>query len=182
MGILDSLSSFLENRRDDFIKLEDSDEEYGPGPLLLLYKVPPGIDNDEIRDILSDEAPTAVRKGCKIYRVDDDDDDEEPFLDLPLDQGLRQIIQGITSTTEGKVEKVQSTSGATMPVLFFSGFKRSEMLATYSTLETEIFQETGGRRTPACAKAVPNAMGKSLRRVLEEISEDHRNALGSELA
>jgi hypothetical protein len=182
MGILDSLSSFLENRRDDFIKLEDSDEEYGPGPLLLLYKVPPGIDNDEIRDMLSDEAPTAVRKGCKIYRVDEE---EEPFLDLPLDQGLRQIIEGITtsSTTERKVEKVQPTSRATMPVLFFSGFKGSEMLATYNTLEREIFQETGGRHTPACAKAVPNAMGKPLRRVLEEISEDHRNALlGSELA
>jgi hypothetical protein len=59
-------------------------------------------------------------------------------------------------------------------ILFFSGFRNDEMMATYRIMASEIYQESGG--WVACAKAVPNAMHKSLRQVLEEISGDHHLA------
>ena len=48
MGLMDSLSNFLSNRQGDFVKLDSSDVAYGPGPLLIVYGIPAGIDNDEI--------------------------------------------------------------------------------------------------------------------------------------
>ena len=51
------------------------------------------------------------------------------------------------------------------------------MLAVYNLLGDEIYQETGGQAVVACAKAVPNAMAKPLRQVLDEIAGDHQDAM-----
>jgi len=67
------------------------------------------------------------------------------------------------------------SSANVVAVLLFSGFTNAEMLATYNILGPELYQETG--RPVACAKAVPNALRKPLRQVLDEIAGDHRDAM-----
>lgn len=175
MGIFDKISNFLENREGDFVKLEESEKEYGPGPLLLLYNVPSGIDDTEIQDILSDGAPVAYRKQCRVYRFSGDDN---KLLDLPLGEGLETILRASGPTTS-QMETAAATITSGVPVLFFSGFQNDEMMAIYNILGQEIYEESGGQASPACAKAVANAMGKPLRQVLEEISGDHKDAMGS---
>ena len=53
-------------------------------------------------------------------------------------------------------------------------------MTVYNILGKEIYDETAGQSTPACAKAVPNAMSKPLRQVLDEIAGDHKDAMASE--
>ena len=177
-GLLDSFSKFLNDRDGDFVKLEDSVAEYGPGPMLLLYNMPDGIDDDEIQDMLSDTAPIAHKKKCRICRLSKNQND---FLDLSLQESLERAAKGqvpaladdnVTSDTEATFQ-----DGGSIPVLFFSGFRDDEMLAMHNLLAQEMYEETGGQMYPACAKAVPNAMSKPLRQVLEEISGDHREAI-----
>lgn len=168
MGLMDSLSNFLGNRQGDFVKLDSSDVAFGPGPLLIAYGVPTGIDNDEILDMISDGAPQASNQKCQVCRVSDQD---ASVLDLSLEQALQGLASGTLSTSEAPPRVLD------VPVLFFSGFQNDEMLAVYNILGREIYQETGGQSAPACAKAVPNAMQKPLRQVLEEISGDHKDAL-----
>jgi uncharacterized membrane protein len=178
MGLLESMSNFLEKRRRDFIKLDDGEKEFGPGPLLLLYNVPFGIEDEEIQDILSDGAPIASSSlhGCRVYRLVGDDNS---LLDLPLGECLEKIMGSEASVPESIVTTAATvTSG--FPVLIFSGFRNDEMMATYNILGPEIHQEAGGQVIPACAKAVPNAMRKPLRQILEEIGGDHQDAVRSE--
>jgi hypothetical protein len=63
------------------------------------------------------------------------------------------------------------------PVLYFSGVTNEEMMDTYRIIANEIYSETSGVHWPACAKVVPNAMGKSLGQVITEISGDHADAM-----
>ena len=51
------------------------------------------------------------------------------------------------------------------------------MMDTYKILANEIYSETNGAQWPACAKAVPGAVGKSLKQVITEISGDHADAM-----
>ena len=183
MGFMDSISNFLQCRQGDFVKLQDSDKEpvFGPGPLLLLYRVPPGIDNDEVRDMLADAAPTTstVARDCRVVRLHD----HSPELDCSLQEAL-QILQSrtddvpVSPASAGSVlVQAPSSAGDTVAVLFFSGFRNDDMRRMYDLLGKEIYEETAGRTLAACAKAVPRAMTKPLRQVLEEIAGDHRDAL-----
>lgn len=171
MGLMDSLSNFLSKRQGDFVKLESSSlDTFGPGPLLVAYGIPTGIDHQEIQDMLADGAPTAAsNKNCKIIRLTAQDDN---VLDRSLDEALNGLVQGSIT-----VDESTSSPAFDVPVLFFSGFRNDEMLAVYNILGKEIYEETGGRSSTACAKAVPNAMGKVLRQVLDEISGDHKDAI-----
>ena len=173
MGILDSLSDFWTNREADFIRLDSSATEFGPGPLLVLYKVPPGIEDEEISDMISDGAPIAHNKKCRIYRLTERDDS---ILDMSLQQSLEYMIKSTIYTTGSSTARATLTGG--VPVLLFSGFRNDEMMATYNILGQEIYHELGGSQllSPACAKVVPNAMKKQLRQVLEEIAGDHTSA------
>ena len=67
------------------------------------------------------------------------------------------------------------------PVVIFSGFTNGEMMDSYNILGEELYKETlsayGKGQYLACATAVPNAMKKPLRQVLEEISGDHALAM-----
>ena len=55
MGLFD----FFKTRQDDFIKLNESQDTFGPGPLVLLYNIPHGIEDEEIDCMLQDGAPVA---------------------------------------------------------------------------------------------------------------------------
>ena len=180
MGLLDSLSSFLQQRQGDFVRLEDSESAYGPGPLLILYKVPQGIDNDEIQAMISDGAPKSYQRGVRVARIVNDNDQETAkLLDSTVEEAVNLVANGggpkAAAATGGAMTMPNVATGC--PVIYFSGFENSEMMATYNILGQEIYQETGGAATPACAKVVPNAMPKTLRQVLEEISGDHMDAM-----
>lgn len=169
MGLMDSLSNFLNKREGDFVKLEDSGMAFGPGPLVLVYGIPAGIDDNEIQDMITDGAPTAAKKKAKVIRLTENDSNV-------LDLSLQSALDGLT---EESLEATQSseTPVFAVPVLFFSGFENNEMMAVYNILGREIYEETSGQASAACAKAVPNAMEKPLRQVLDEISGDHRDAM-----
>ena len=171
MGLLDSLSNFLDDRGGDFIKLEDS-ETFGPGPALLLFNIPSNILDDELIDMLSDGAPRASRKGISMARLRSGDD--------ILSKSLKDALQAIVEQPKSISTDVLSTDGGLLsncPVLLFSGFSNGEMMESYKIIAGEIYQETAGNSNAACAKAVPNSMEKQLRQVLEEISGDHQDAM-----
>ena len=83
MGLFDSIasrfrtnSSNSNNNGDDdddekdFVRLDEMNEQFlGPGPVVLLYQVPDAIDDDEVRDMLADGAPTATQKGISMARI-----------------------------------------------------------------------------------------------------------------
>ena len=166
MGILDSLSNFMESRDGNFIKLEET-ETFGPGPVLILYKTPPGINDEEIQDMLSDGAPQAFRKGVTLARIPNE---EIELLQCSLEDALNQVVD---KNVKSSMDTTISSGGC--PVLFFSGFDNQEMMATYNIIGGQIYQENGA--STACAKAVLNAMMKPLGQVLEEISGDHLEAM-----
>ena len=104
-----------------------------------------------------------------------------------LDRSMQEALEGIAT---GKVkdyykEESLGNSQETFPnvigqeppivVTLFSGFSNEDMLAAYRIISSEIYQEA--QLEAACAKAVPNAMEKPLRQVLEEIGGDHRDAM-----
>jgi hypothetical protein len=171
MGLLNSFGNFLQSRDGDFVKLEESGDVFGPGPALILYKVPASIGDDEIQEMLSDGAPQASAKGVTIARILRDDDE---LLKLSVSKSLKRVVRGKVeeSDADGSVSAI-SRDGC--PVLFFSGFQNKEMMATYSIVGGEIYQENGA--SAACAKAVPGSMQKPLGQVLDEISSDHQNAI-----
>jgi hypothetical protein len=175
MGLFDSLSGFLKAREGDFIKLEQSggEDEFGPGPLILLYNIPSGIGDDEVQDIIQDGAPTAHSKGCRLYRVTSDN----KILDFGLANALELVASGTLPETTTTTPVTSTSEFSSIPVLFFSGFRNKEMMAVYNILGQEIYQETGGQSTPACAKAVSRAMQKPLGQVLDEITGDHQDAM-----
>lgn len=189
MGILDSLSNFLSDREGDFVKLDkDSSKEYGPGPVVLLYGIPNGIDDDEFQDMLSDGAPTATQKGITLKRIaassSKDDDDVDTLLSLSLREALDTVVKEAGNQNQSQSQSednLLSTDAGilatTTPVLLFSGFLDSEMLDSYNIMGQQIYEETGGQQSTACAKAVENAMEKPLRQVLKEISGDHQEAM-----
>jgi hypothetical protein len=185
MGLLDSLSNFLHDREGDFVRLESTTgtegESFGPGPALLLYNVPSGLLDEELIDMLEDGAPVATERGISLARLRTSD--ATPVLDQSLQDALEQVVAtaGHYKNNDSKTNpEIMSTDAgilASVPVLFFSGFSNAEMMASYNIIGEEIYQEVGGQVTAACAKAVPNAMNKPLRQVLDEISGDHQDAM-----
>jgi hypothetical protein len=187
MGLLDSLSNFLHDREGDFIPLESTTgtegESFGPGPALLLYNVPSGLLDEELIEMLEDGAPVASQRGISLARLSTND--ATPVLDQSLQDALEQVVatgnnnsnNPTTSTSSPELLSTDAGILASVPVLFFSGFSDAEMMASYNIIGEEIYQEVGGQVTAACAKAVPNAMNKPLRQVLEEISGDHQDAM-----
>mmetsp|Transcript_10115 Transcript_10115/g.19455 ORF Transcript_10115/g.19455 Transcript_10115/m.19455 type:complete len:130 (-) Transcript_10115:76-465(-) len=122
--------------------------------------------------MISDGAPKASNKNVKIVRLSEED---SHVLDISMQEALGGLAQG---SIEPSATDTQQTFQ--VPVIFFSGFENDEMLNVYNILGREIWEETFGHASAACAKAVPNAMKKSLRQVLDEISGDHREALSLE--
>lgn len=177
MGLLDKISkAFLKEREGDFIKLEDSEDVSGLGPAVLLYNVPAGILDEELMDMLEDGAPQATKKGIFLQRLPNMD---HPLLELTLEDALQKVVakNGASDNDSSAVTSIAPAPRGN-PVLIFSGFANAEMMASYNIIAEEIFRENGGRA--ACAKAVPKALPKPLRQVVEEISGDHQSALEME--
>jgi len=195
MGFLDNVkNAFLQDREGDFIKLDADDQQaYGPGPLLVLCNCPAGVTKNEIMDMLEDGAPLAFAKGITLFRCNNDNNQ---VLDKSMQKALEGMANGsladnyedisLSSTDKtfsaqvggmSTTEQKQSTTAEQQPIVvtFFSGFTNSEMLKAYGVLAQEIYAESGWQA--ACAKAVPNAMQKPLRQVIEEIGGDHRDAM-----
>jgi len=164
----------LREQNGDFVKLEETKGAFGPGPALILYKVPAGVVDDEIQDMLSDTAPVAFKLGVTLSRIDTEVD---KILCCKVGAALDQIVND--NAAEEEEEECAVTEENGYPVLYFSGFDNSEMMAAYNLVGSQIFEESG--MTAACAKAVPNAMRKQLGRIIEEISGDHALAMGTKL-
>ena len=187
-GILPGLFQdfFLKQRESDFVPINKDDEtEYGPGPLLIAYQIPSGILDEEIFDIIEDEAPKAASSGdggVRVLRITTkEDDNHKNILSLSMKEALQQAMQvGMTRRDAKEKDGILSFASPDMdtpiPVLLFSGFRNKEMMAIYNVLGNEIVQENN-QAIPACAKAVPNAMDKPLQQVLDEISGDHTDAM-----
>lgn len=205
MGIFDS---FFKSREDDFVKLEYSSSSQqdiiGPGPLIILYNIPHGIDDEEIGGMIEDGAPIASASGSatgnggmkkggvsfiRMYPEDvrkGGDYEDKSVIDV-----LQTVLPlATTSTTTTTSNDVLATINTTMkqlkvvdtsscPILYFSGISNSEMMDTYKIIAKEIYQETDGRGNAACAKVVEPAFEKRFRRLVEEISGDHNDAINS---
>jgi hypothetical protein len=205
MGIFDS---FFKSREDDFVKLEYSSSSQqdiiGPGPLIILYNIPHGIDDEEISGMIEDGAPIASASGSatgnggmkkggvsfiRMYPEDvrkGGDYEDKSVIDV-----LQTVLPlATTSTTTTTSNDVLATINTTMkqlkvvdtsscPILYFSGISNSEMMDTYKIIAQEIYQETDGRGNAACAKVVEPAFEKRFRRLVEEISGDHNDAINS---
>lgn len=177
LSLWKQINTFIRERTGDFVKLENSDDEFGPGPLIILYGCPEGINDDELRDMIEDGAPAATKThGTVIFgRVPLSDDH---LLDSTVSNALERIVKdGEIKTTAASME----SAIIPFPVIYFSGISNKEMMQTYKIIAEEIYQETGGAAKSACAKVVEPAMGKTLREVFEQITGDHQDAVsGSE--
>lgn len=180
MGIFD----FFQSREDDFIKLDPSSEStIGPGPLILFYNIPHGIDDEELAAMVEDGAPTASRvkkdrnrNGVAFERI------------YPLqvrdgiysDKSVMEVLQMIDNGNDNSNDNGNGNGDpdpSSVPILYFSGISNSEMMKTYNIIAKEIYEETGGTANAACAKVVEPAFGKSFRQLVEEISGDHADAM-----
>lgn len=176
--VVDGGADFFRERQSDFVRLEQSDEEFGPGPALIFYNVPHGIQDEELVDMLRDGAPRAIKKGVSLTRMDTSTTSD--WMDLTLEDALKRVVRNSKDpSTRNEEDPLTTDAGllATTPVLFFSGFRNSEMMTTFNIISHEVHKETGGRLTVACAMAVPAAMKKPLKQVLMEISGDHEEAV-----
>lgn len=182
MGLLDYIQeNFLSSRSNDFIPLQESDDEtYGPGPLIILYAIPSSMDDEELLDMIEDGMPQRKRDKVVLQRISgmDANDDDDGLLDITVEEALDKImVMQSDAKTYAKPTVGASTSSNECPVLYFSGVTNTEMMDTYKIIANEIYEETGGVHWPACAKVVQPAMEKSMRRVLTEISGDHEDAM-----
>jgi len=180
MGIFD----FLQSKKEDFIKLDRSSKDIiGPGPLILLYNVPNGIDNDELSMMIQDGAPITCSKGKGVgfKRIYPDDLQLDGYLN---DQSVLQVLESLLSsaayTTDSDTTNTNTNTGVVdelkAPILYFSGISNSEMMSTYKIIGKEIYEESGGTMNAACAKVVQPAYTKRFVQLIDEISGDHKDA------
>mmetsp|Transcript_28015 Transcript_28015/g.80980 ORF Transcript_28015/g.80980 Transcript_28015/m.80980 type:complete len:223 (-) Transcript_28015:348-1016(-) len=174
MGLLDR---FLGNREDDFVKLESSLDTFGPGPAMLLYGCPAGVTDDELKDMIEDGAPEATKAGVGGVICRRIDDATTSLLDMTVQGALEKVVKEGSKISSESIAGGGVTSQPACPVVYFSGISNAEMMATYRIISSEIYEETGGAANAACAKAVPPAMDKTLRQVVEEITGDHLDAI-----
>ena len=176
MGILD----FFSTRQNDFVKLDKSSQEsIGPGPLIVLYNIPNGIDDEELSMMIQDGAPNASRDNLGFIRVYPDDI-RNGYL---ANKSVLQVLETLLPISTRINNPTKTPSNAIIdenvsPILYFSGTSNNEMMSTYNIIAREIYEETGGNMNAACAKVVQPAFEKGFCQLIDEISGDHRDALG----
>jgi hypothetical protein len=200
MGILD----FFKTRQNDFIKLQESQDIFGPGPLLLAYNVPTNIKDEELEAMMEDGAPVATEtagkkynSGIKIHRMYPRDLEQMEKADATVLQVLEHAMEptAVSSppphpatmdddATPEFLEKnmddrddPNTNINTSIPILYFSGISNQEMMQCYNIIAREVYEETNGMANPACAKVVEPAMGKIFKQLVEEISGDHAGAM-----
>ncbi|CAM9220537.1 unnamed protein product [Hapterophycus canaliculatus] len=113
--------------------------------------------------------------------LDQDQQDSTPFVVLTPEIADKRVGDVLTDATViGRLQKRQGGTGdastqGTTPVIVFSGFANSEL----KNFAARFRSETGVRA--AFAKAVPNAMTKSVARLCGEIGQDHADAIAGKL-
>ncbi len=176
MGLFD----FFKSREGDFVKLEET-STFGPGPVIILYNVPDGILDEEIRDMI-DDGITSSRAGevkfARLCTSDLDSMGEKTVQDV-LEEALANKLVRSSQSSSPAPASISGSMQPYVPILYFSGIASSEMMNTYNIIGKEIYEESGGMANVACAKSVEPAMNKSFRQVVEEISGDHTDALQS---
>jgi len=196
MGIMDQISSFFESRSEDFVPMESMDDKFGP-PVVLLFGMPDGIENEEIKDMVSDGAPLAssTETGIQVKRICGSPSNLK-WMELSMKEALEHCIDDFVdapaklntsynvqvSTLKNKIEEDSATEDEELwkpscPVIYCSGLSNKETMAIYNILASEIYEETGGMARAACAKAVPPAMEKPVMQVITEIAGDHMEAI-----
>ena len=200
MGLFD----FFKTRENDFIKLQESQDVFGPGPLVLLYNVPNNIQDEELQAMMEDGAPSATKtasksynSGIKLYRIyprDLEQQMEQDGADSHLhsrshshaEDTVLQVLEQAMEQTQAVIPVSASApisdashnySHNHIPILYFSGISNQEMMQCYNIIAREIYEETDGMANPACAKVVQPAMGKMFKQLVEEISGDHADAI-----
>jgi len=196
MGLMDrirNIGSFLTSRKGDFVKLDrDCEMLFGPGPAILLVDCPRGISKEEISDMIEDGAPVASASGVSFEKIYTIGEDSSIATDEYLDRPVLEIFEELSSNSKEDDPKLNDKSfpkssieqplisyAAGCPVIYFSGISNKEMLDTYRIISSEIYEETGGATSTACAKLVEPAQQKSLKRVIEEIRSDHLDSMTS---
>lgn len=191
----DLVPEFLKKREGDFIRLDESANVFGPGPLILLYNVPSSIDDQEFQNMIADGAPSVAGR-CALHRIEFTPNSraeesrlsETTNIDMPasllattVEEALERILKNPSlPPTITQQEEVMTTAKTLQNgVLLFSGFSSNDMMAVYKIMAEQIYEETGGMNSVACAKVVPKAMHKPLGQVFEEISGDHQDAIKS---
>jgi len=201
MGILD----FFKTRQNDFIKLQESQDIFGPGPLLLAYNVPTNIKDEELEAMMEDGAPVATEtagkkynSGIKIHRMYPRDLEQIEKADATVLQVLEHAMEPAAVSSPPQSPATTMDDDATpeflgeimdnrddpntntniiIPILYFSGISNQEMMQCYNIIAREVYEETNGMANPACAKVVEPAMGKIFKQLVEEISGDHAGAM-----
>lgn len=201
------VSNFWKSRQGDFVPLKETETfGPGPVLLLYNVPLEIDNDeiqdilSDAAPEAVRDTVRIARIHTMSNHRNHAHDDhkntiNDDSWLELSLVDALTQIIRNCTENSQSSSIQIttrsilgdgsdhdneyeSSSTTAALPsvaVMLFSGFSNAEMMATYNLLGKEIYQEVGV--APACAKAVPNAMEKSLRQVLSEIANDHLDAI-----
>lgn len=206
MGLLDKISSFFEARGNDFIPIEEMDT-IGP-PVILLVNCPDGISDEELEDMVSDGAPKAYSL-LRVKRMKYVGGENEEWLESPVENVLNKIasekarVSSIMNLNDSRTSQSllndESKNKITVsydintdndqapslsnyertPIVYCSGIQNEEMMNVYRIIAREIYEETGGTAQAACAKFVPGARKKPLTQIIEEISGDHQEALGT---
>jgi len=194
--LLMGIGDFFKGKGSDFVKLESTENSYGPGPVILFFNVPNGISDEELSDMIEDGAPLASKAvgGVKYRRYATEDlfgTLADGTVSQTLELALRESpeksedrsLNSAIMTSEKPVTRIIGTIDSdidefndNVSIIYFSGITNTEMMQTYKILAREIFDESGG--LAACAKAVEPAMSKSFRQLMTEIAADHSDATG----
>jgi len=148
MGLIESISSFLNNREGDFVKLESSEAVNGPGPCIILYGCPPGITNEEIKDMISDGAPSASSNngGVVLRRITA----SSFLLNRTVLEALEEVV--VEGSSYGFDDSKDPGEQPICPVIYFCGISNDEMMATYKIISSQIYEETQGLSKAACTR------------------------------
>lgn len=192
--LLMGIGDFFKGKGSDFVKLESTENAYGPGPVILFFNVPNGISDEELSDMIVDGAPLASKAdgGVKYRRYSAGDifgtladGTVSQILELALQEASENSddssLNAATVTSSNPAKRIGETIddddfNNNVSIIYFSGITNTEMMQTYKIVSREIFDESGG--IAACAKAVQPAMSKSFRQLLTEIASDHSDATG----
>ncbi|CAB1105173.1 unnamed protein product [Ectocarpus sp. CCAP 1310/34] len=153
--------------RGKFVKMGGTEDAQSFGPRCILAS---GLSLEErgaIRSILDDE--------------DQDREDRTPFVAHTLEIAEKRVGDVLTDAPmigllQEKQEARDASPEPSSPVILISGFTNPEL----RDFVTRFRSETGVRA--AFAKAVPNAMTKSVARLCGEIAQDHADALAGKLS
>eukprot|EP00752_Nemacystus_decipiens_P009600 g8577.t1 len=150
-----------------FVKLGGTEDAQSFGPRCLLASGVSFEESSAIRSILEDDDQQEEHTPLVVCTPEIAD---KRVGDVLTDALMISLLQAKQETRSDPSAAEQST-----PVILISGFTNAEL----RNFAARFRGETGVRA--AFAKAVPNAMTKSVARLCGEIAQDHADALAGKL-